>query len=346
MESYLRRCLDSVCIDGVIDRIEIITVNDGSADSSLSIMETYKEQYPHSVIIINKPNGHYGSCVNAALQRASGKYFRPLDADDWFDAAAFVHYVDVLQEIDVDMVLTNFSREYGGTSRVFYSKKDRQCLIPGQICDMRGYCFGNTEKILRMHGMTYRTELLKSINFKCSEGISYTDTEYCFYPLGAAVTFIYINIVLYKYYIGRGEQSVSLQSAIKNRNHRYIILIRIIEYLCSANGNTINREKQLSILKRLLAEYYLIILCYSGRTITDDRNMKNLDAAIKNMDWSLYSLLGKCCFLGIHYVRLWRGKDIYCVELNSFRFIYTLYEAARYIYKRSIDFICQKIISR
>ena len=90
MEAYLRRCLDSVTRDDVPSSLELIVVNDGSTDGSLAIMQEYAEKRPDIVNIIDKPNGHYGSCVNAALKIATGKYIRILDADDWFDTNALI----------------------------------------------------------------------------------------------------------------------------------------------------------------------------------------------------------------------------------------------------------------
>ena len=109
MERYLNRCVDSLLAVEVLDDIEIIIVNDGSKDATLSIANQYKAQYPNSVVVIDKPNGHYGSTVNAALKVAAGKYFRILDADDWFNTEALIVFVNKLKEIDVDCVYTNFT---------------------------------------------------------------------------------------------------------------------------------------------------------------------------------------------------------------------------------------------
>ena len=122
MEKYLNRCVDSLLALDILDDIEIIIVNDGSKDATLSIANQYKVQYPNSVVVIDKPNGHYGSTVNAALKVATGKYFRILDADDWFDTEAFVVFVNKLKDIDVDCVYTNFSEHNELKNKIKHNK--------------------------------------------------------------------------------------------------------------------------------------------------------------------------------------------------------------------------------
>lgn len=55
MELYLKRCIDSlVTAKQTLGDTEIIVVNDGSKDKSLSIANGYKELYPESLIVIDK----------------------------------------------------------------------------------------------------------------------------------------------------------------------------------------------------------------------------------------------------------------------------------------------------
>ena len=51
MERYLDRCLSSLIIERISD-IEIIVVNDGSKDSSLSIAQKYERMYPDTFTVI------------------------------------------------------------------------------------------------------------------------------------------------------------------------------------------------------------------------------------------------------------------------------------------------------
>ena len=88
-ENYIKRCLDFMLVDEIIDDLEVILVNDGSKDNSIKIMRDYESRFPESVVVVDKENGGHGSTINAGLKIASGKYFRVIDSDDWVNRCRF-----------------------------------------------------------------------------------------------------------------------------------------------------------------------------------------------------------------------------------------------------------------
>ena len=51
-EKYIKRCLDSLIDESIIDNIEILIVSDGSKDNSILIAKDYEKKYPNSIKII------------------------------------------------------------------------------------------------------------------------------------------------------------------------------------------------------------------------------------------------------------------------------------------------------
>ncbi|MEQ2471951.1 glycosyltransferase family 2 protein [Laedolimicola intestinihominis] len=82
-EGYIERCIESI-INQSYKKIELIIINDGSTDSTRSILEEYKiktvqlERY----LVIDKENGGQASAINAGLKYVEGQYLVWLDADD------------------------------------------------------------------------------------------------------------------------------------------------------------------------------------------------------------------------------------------------------------------------
>ena len=81
-EEYLSECLKSI-IGQSLREIEIICVNDGSTDRSLSILQYYAG-IDKRVQVINQDNHGAGAARNTGMAVAKGKYLAFLDADDLY----------------------------------------------------------------------------------------------------------------------------------------------------------------------------------------------------------------------------------------------------------------------
>ena len=82
MEMYLRECLDSVLSQSLAE-IEVITINDGSTDGSLSILREYEEK-DGRVKVIDKPNEGVGKARNDGLNAVVGEFVAFMDSDDYY----------------------------------------------------------------------------------------------------------------------------------------------------------------------------------------------------------------------------------------------------------------------
>ena len=81
VEQYLSDCLESICRQ-TLKGIEIIVVNDGSTDNSLSIIKSFQQKYSN-IKLINKKNGGLSSARNAGIDMAVGEYLFFVDSDDF-----------------------------------------------------------------------------------------------------------------------------------------------------------------------------------------------------------------------------------------------------------------------
>lgn len=83
VENYLTCCLESV-IYQTFNNYEIIIVNDGSTDNSLSIIKNYSNKY-RNIRVINQKNQGQSVARNRALEIANGEYIYFLDSDDYIE---------------------------------------------------------------------------------------------------------------------------------------------------------------------------------------------------------------------------------------------------------------------
>lgn len=99
MEKYLKRCVESVCLQSY-QELEIILVDDGSTDDSGKICEEYAA-IDKRIKVIHKKNGGLSSARNAGLDVATGKYVGFLDSDDYISVEMYEQLFLAVSENDV-----------------------------------------------------------------------------------------------------------------------------------------------------------------------------------------------------------------------------------------------------
>lgn len=91
VEKYLPACLDSV-VNQTLRDIEIICINDGSPDNSLSILQDYASK-DERIVLIDKQNEGVGKARNDGIRAAGGEFIAFMDSDDYYPAP------DVLEKL-------------------------------------------------------------------------------------------------------------------------------------------------------------------------------------------------------------------------------------------------------
>ena len=213
VEKYMDEVLPTFLEPSILNKIEILIVNDGSKDNTSVIGKQYEARYPGIIYLIDKENGGHGSTINKGIELATGKYFKVVDGDDWVDTDAFVKYVNTLEKLDTDAVATPFHRVNEVTG-------ERELNLFNGIEFGREYrlddIINRMDNKYQMHGLTFKTEILKQIP-KISEHCFYVDQEYIIYPLKKVQTIYFLDAPIYQYRVGNAAQSVSTQSYMKNR---------------------------------------------------------------------------------------------------------------------------------
>lgn len=78
-EKTIGKCLDSL-VNQTNKDFEVVAVDDGSTDSTLEIIDTYKDKL--NLIVIKKKNGGPCSASAFGIRRASGNHIAFMDSDD------------------------------------------------------------------------------------------------------------------------------------------------------------------------------------------------------------------------------------------------------------------------
>lgn len=205
MERYLAQCLDSLLVAN-LNLAEIIIINDGSHDRTSAIAKQYMQKYPDCIRVIDKENGNYGSCINRGIKEATGKYIKILDADDSFYKENFGEFLSFLENIDADLVVSNFKTV--DASGKIIKEVNFDDGSASKTVNFDKFVESTELSNLQMHGVAYLTSNLLALDYYQIEGISYTDQEWMFMPMSRVQKVAYFNKPLYRYLIGRAEQTM------------------------------------------------------------------------------------------------------------------------------------------
>lgn len=215
-EAYMEKCIESLLPGG--KDVEILIVDDGSSDRTAEIADAYAAKYPDIIHAIHQPNGGHGAAVNTGLKHASGVYFKVVDSDDWLDRDSYLRVLKRLRTLIKlntlpDMFLANYVYEKEGSK---HKAVMRQKGFPKEKMfgwDDVGHLFKG--HYILMHSVIYRTQMLHDCGLQLPEHTFYVDNIYVYKPLPYVKNMYYMDVDLYRYYIGREDQSVNEQTMIR-----------------------------------------------------------------------------------------------------------------------------------
>jgi hypothetical protein len=106
MQEHIRQCLDSALAQ-TYNNFEVIVVNDGSTDSSESIVRSYGDR----VQLINQTNSGVSTARNNGIKNSTGAYILPLDSDDWIEKDYLSKTVPKMMDPKVGIVAVKMQYE-------------------------------------------------------------------------------------------------------------------------------------------------------------------------------------------------------------------------------------------
>ena len=250
MEAYLCQTLDSLIDERVIDDLEVFVVDDGSTDRTLEIAQEYASRYPNSIFAIHKENGGYGTTVNYSIAHATGKYFKLLDGDDWFDTEELVKLVAVLPGEDDDVVYTSYHTAYaGGTFRYVNGVGDpAETSKVGKVILLE-----DIKTFPGIHGTFYKTETLRKAGLDLPAHRLYTDTFYNTIPLAFCERARFFDFCVENWRLGRDGQSSTRQSLVSHADEFKLNVVDLLHFYENAKEKKL---RHVTVVKRCIQNDY------------------------------------------------------------------------------------------
>ncbi len=248
-EQYLENCLESI-VNQSYENLEIILVNDGSTDKSLSICEKYAEN-DKRIVVLNKENGGQASARNLGLNYAKGDYIAFLDSDDRLSLETFSESIIILnKDKSIECVQFPVFMNYG--TQKSYLKNYKSKLY---IKDINIYNLWLRDNIITwiVCDKIIKSCIIKELRFE--EDMIYEDNHFVI-ELIKRIKNIYISDKgLYYYYLRENSTTTSEHSKKKDldtlkvlcRLLDELILIKQTELYVEYLKRVINIERSLLI---------------------------------------------------------------------------------------------------
>ncbi len=222
-QDYMENCINSLLVGG--DRVEIIIIDDGSKDNTGRIADEFAEKYPNIVRVIHQENGGHGEGINQGLKHATGTYFKVVDSDDTL-SKDFPAFLDALEKCEaeggVDLAVTNYFYVHTdgiGDRSINYA----HALPEGRIFGWSDTKAFRIHELLTIHSCTFRTEVMRRFPDQLPKHVFYEDNLMVHRSLPDVKKMFYFNADLYRYWIGRPDQSVQREATIRRYSHQVLV---------------------------------------------------------------------------------------------------------------------------
>ena len=242
-ETYINRCIDSVLSQSFKD-FEIVAVNDGSTDNSLSLLQEYAKM-PNFVLVTQQNSGP-AIARNTGINVSSGEYIMFIDSDDFIETDYVKNYVSAIENSSLDVVMGGYKKitgEHIDFMRCPNGGVFSKYLITGPVSKIYKKSFIEQHKILFPDTTASEDVYFNSLVIKNNAKIGYIkDTGY----------YYYFNPV-----------------SISNTAHKgFSENVNILDLMHSINFKEI---QDIDVHRYFIIRYIIWYLLYAGKDVTPDK---------------------------------------------------------------------------
>ena len=219
VEKYIGKCLSSIYMQNIDTSLfEVIVVNDGTPDDSMSIVQQYVDGYDN-IRIISQTNQGLSIARNNGIHQAQGRYVWCVDSDDWLvDGSLNLILAQLDNNYDVLKVLLRRVKETDGS---YTDDSYNKYLVRKFTVSGKDFLF-DEGAFAPAQGMIVKRDFLNKFNLSFYPGLYHEDSEFCPRALYLASSVYLIKEPCYNYLL---RSNSSIMSSMKLKNFQDLIRI-------------------------------------------------------------------------------------------------------------------------
>lgn len=207
---YIEDCIKSI-INQTYKNLEIIFIDDGSTDASITIVNNYKK-YDKRIKVLSQNNLGVSSARNNGIDCAKGKWIIFVDADDYLEDKAIENLIKIQKKADCDIVMASFyafedevERQHHNFMKVkkkIYKGDDKNQLISAFLGSPQ---FGNNDAVTNIGvpwAKIFRTSVVNAYNIRFNRRLkNMEDSLFNTLVITKADKVVYSDLPVYNYRI-------------------------------------------------------------------------------------------------------------------------------------------------
>lgn len=253
VEKHIEKCVKSL-LDQTYENIEIILINDGSADNSGAVCNSLAEK-DSRIVVIHQDNAGVSAARNNGLDIMKGEFVTFVDSDDYVDTQFIECLYNALSAKNADISTCGHYRvEFDGSLKKIYHLSDN----PEEII-----CMSGKDTIMNMFyericsassgSKLYKRELFKNLRFP--DYIMGEDTFVVYHTFKESTLIAHTNKPLY-YYV---QHSASVTNS-KSNYFKFYDYVRLYDHIINSDGSDRSSEYFKSLANRLIENNFWVYM--------------------------------------------------------------------------------------
>ncbi len=236
-QNYIQKCLESL-VNQTLKEIEIIIINDGSTDSTGTIIDDFAG-IDGRIKVVNQTNQKQGAARNRGLEIAKGKYISFVDADDYVDLNYFEKMLAAIKRNNADAAVSSLVRKKNQKEKTqFLFEEEKIILNKDEV-----YLTFKIPYHWYVTGKLYKKKILENLCFE--EGVCYEDVGFLIRAADRINSLVTVPDIKY-YYVSNPESTMKSPSSTAKKLAHIDAMLNAAIYIKKNNLNI----KEFPIYKR------------------------------------------------------------------------------------------------
>lgn len=257
-EKYLDECIQSI-LRQEYDDFELLLVDDGSSDKSLSICKEYAKS-DSRVIVLEEPNSGVSTARNVGLNNAKGDYIFFCDSDDYISSDCLKQLINTALKFDADLIGAGFKQFLSSSQKVLYLNKVNQLMVMNSLEALNTY--GERGSICSFIApKLFKRSIIDELELRFDTGLFFKeDTAFTISFIERAKTIVSLDRVVYFYRFHNSSATVRLVSNLRTWENRRVATFKILELASKFPGSKFYENVVMDYFDQLegelAAQYY------------------------------------------------------------------------------------------